>query len=237
LVAAAPKELSVLGRALTQHAAMRVARCARSKTAEGVASVPAPVIGELRRSALRLVQHLALTEAELTTLKELVRPAADKWLGPSFDERAAEGPPDSIGVHARASAMTLASRALPNDAEGVATLYGELILITARGVPRTAGVPAYVLKRRASTAGLAVCFGALSEDEKTGVPEIRPIGLPEGSLEMGGVTCDRCHIAGRRLSAPKPPPRSDLPLLEAVSRWYDSSRGPRVSARSEPTPP
>jgi hypothetical protein len=223
LVAAAPKDLSVLGRALTQNAAMRVARCARSKGASGVPSVPSPSIEELRRFALRLVQRFALTEAELTTLKELAQPAAEKWLGAKFDERAVDGPHDSIGIHARAKAMTLASRALPTDAEGVATLYGDLVLITERGIPRTAGVPAYVLRRRTSDAGLSVCFGALSENRKTGAPEMRPIGIPEGPLDLRGVTCARCHIGGRRLSEPLPQPRSDGPLIEDVTRWLESA--------------
>jgi hypothetical protein len=222
LLSAAPKDLSVLGRALTQNAAMRIARCARSKEVQGAPAVSPVAIEELRRSSLRLVQRLALSESELATLKELVRPAAEKWLGPGYEERAVDGPRDSVGIHARASALTLASRALPNDADGVATLYGDLVLMNDRGVARTAGVPAYVIRRRTLESGLAICFGALSEDEKTGVAEERPIDLPEGPYEMRGVTCDRCHIAGRRLSEPvsQPRSRSDGALLENVTRWY-----------------
>ena len=155
-------------------------------------------------------------------LKELVRPAAVPWLGADFDERATDGPQDSFGIHARAVALTLASRALPNDANGVATLYGDMVLITDRG-PLTTGVPTSVLRRRTSDAGLTVCFGALHENEKTGAPEVRPVDLPEGPLTLRGVACDRCHIAGRRLSVSLPQPRSDGPLLEAVARWYEEA--------------
>jgi len=226
LLSAAPKELSVLGRALTQNAAMRVARCARSNEDQSPPAVSPAATEELRRSSLRLVQRLALSEGEFATLEELARPAAEKWLGPGYDERAVDGPRDSVGIHAHSSALTLASRALPNDADGVATLYGDLVLVSERGGARTAGVPAYVIRRRTSESGLAVCFGALSEEEKTGVPEVRPIGLPEGAFQMRGVTCDRCHIAGRRLSEPLPQPRSDRTLLENITRWYKGASEP-----------
>jgi hypothetical protein len=224
-IAGARPPAEPFARAVVQNSAISIARCARPN-GTGDDSPAAAQITQLKAHARRLVQRLALDAAAIASFDAATTSPLDEWIGADAAGAARAAKVDSpTHFHSRASGSTIATRRL-GTVRGADAFYGDLVVIDTDGQAHALPLAAELMLRQTSDHGLTVCFAVLGDPLLYPTPALRPVTLPAGPLDIGGIRCDRCHIHGKRLSEQQGTVTGadvDRAALEDVSSWYHST--------------
>jgi hypothetical protein len=168
------------------------------------------------------VDSLLLSQADFVALSTQASPILMAWLGKPSETRARSL--SEIGIHERSAAFTAASR-LPTF-DGADAFYSELVVFLDSGEAKVAPIPGRLVIRQTLEEGLKVCFAELAPGEQEAEFALRPVALPTGPLEIGGVRCHFCHVFGRRLADRNVDVEGKEPnakLLVEVTNWYQAT--------------